>query len=120
MPRHGTGQLADLLAFRVEGTLGHLAGGVYRTLGPSGEEQRWLVALLPPERVIAVLNRCPLELPDEAMNANLHPDLDLGLTVVRISVADDRFAGALDEVTDWALGALMVEELVPGELRWAS
>ena len=75
------------------------------------ETERWFATLLGHEDLEVILQSNPFDLPDNAVDVRLLPDIELGVTAVRI-VCDEPFATSVDEVASWALAACMVAELV--------
>jgi hypothetical protein len=110
--RPGTARLAEKIA-AVEVRLGlqDLGGGLYRRHGANGEE-RWFATSVAHERLSSMLDRCPVDLPDESMTGAVKPDEELGVTVVCVTANHPSVGSHLDAVASWALGVCMVEELL--------
>lgn len=102
---------AHLTGIELGGALVDLGGGVAGSQD-AGREQRWIATLLPPDRVIAILDDAGSGvIPDEALQATVRPDAGLGVTVVKISSADPRFDHALDAVVEQVAASCFIEEL---------
>ena len=94
----------------IGGSLQPCGGGVYRVHGAE-PEQRWFATLLSADEVIGVLNRLEQESPLEGgVDANLLPDVALGMTAVCLST-DDFFLD-IDEAALVLHSACMVAELL--------
>jgi hypothetical protein len=90
--------------------LHHLGGGLFER--QSGDHsERWFATLLDYEQLDDVLMTNQFELPDRAVEVRLLPDLQLGVTAVRVICAP-QFVERVDEVASWALAACMVAELI--------
>jgi hypothetical protein len=74
--------------------LRHLGGGLYGRNG-DGRSERWFATLLDDKQVVEILASNPFGLPEHAVDVQLLPDRELGVTVVRIVCADD-FGGRVD------------------------
>jgi len=116
-PRPGAGRLVDdISAVEVHLGLQDLGGGLYRRGGPDGEE-RWFATLLGPAALGELLDRCPVDVPDESMAAAVKPDEELGATLVCVTANHPSVSAHLDAVASWALGVCMVEELLGASRR---
>ncbi len=108
--RAGRPQLSDALeSVHVRGALEDLGGGLFRSVGEGGDE-RWFASLLDPSTIEEELADLPVEVPDGAVRVGLCPDLELGVTVVRLVATDPAWAHRLDEVGFRALATCMVAE----------
>lgn len=97
-------RITDIL---IGGALVDLGGGVYsRVL--HGAEQRWVASLLHVDRVAEVLHKI---VPDNALDASLKPDGELGVTLLAITATDERSQRVLDAVAAHAAAMCFVEEL---------
>ena len=116
-PRAGATRLVDTIAAaEVHLGLQDLGGGLYRRGGPEGEE-RWFATLLGSAALGDLLDRCPVDVPDESMTASVKPDEELGATVVCITANHPSASAHLDAVASWAIGVCMVEELLGASRR---
>jgi hypothetical protein len=107
----GLPQFADVVTdATVTAGLRHLGGGLYERNGDR-QSERWFATLLDHEQVVEVLESSPFDLPEHAVDVQLLPDRELGVTAVRIVCVGD-FCGRVDEVAAWALAACMVVELI--------
>lgn len=88
-----------------------LGGGLYARRGRHGSEQRWFATFLAPTTVRAVLDECPLEMPD-LVDASLRPDPELGVVVVVLSAQLAGLGTTLDEAGRWAAAACFIRELM--------
>ncbi|MEO5899142.1 MAG: hypothetical protein ABIR68_03290, partial [Ilumatobacteraceae bacterium] len=87
-----------------------------RRHGARGEE-RWFATFVGHEQLSAVLDRCPVDIPDESMTASVKPDEELGVTAVCVTANHPSVVSHLDAVASWALGVCMVEELLAASRR---
>lgn len=93
-----------------------LGGGLYQPTHPGSTGERWFTTVLPFEVVIDAAERCPLDVPDDALDVVVTPDPDLGTCAVRISATHPRPVPQIDEAAFWLLAACAVDELV----SWAT
>lgn len=114
-------QLGLLPADRISliGRLRPAGGGTFRRTGPAGEERR-LATFLTPARLSEMLDACPMDLPDDAVRADLKADDDLGVTVANITACSPEHSRHLDELARWAASSCLVEELAgtPPVQQW--
>ena len=104
---------ARVTAVTLGGSLEEVGGGVVRSRTLCGMEQRWIATTVPWTVVLDLLDDIgPAELPSEAMNANVKPDSELGVTVLVITTNDHRHASMLDRVASDVASRLMTEELM--------
>lgn len=93
------------------GELVDMGGGVFATR-TGGREHRWLASLLGFPTLAELLDDAgPDTLPSDVMHATLKPDPELGVTVVGVTVEDDRFADRIDDVAADVAAACFVAEL---------
>jgi hypothetical protein len=87
-----------------------LGGGLYEGSGDR-QSERWFATLLDDAQVVEILESNPFDMPEHAVDVQVLPDRQLGVTAVRI-VCVGAFSGRVDEVAAWALAACMVVELI--------
>ncbi|MCY4193763.1 MAG: hypothetical protein OXF04_05635 [bacterium] len=108
--RHRSDMSRWISIIGIGGSLEPCGGGVYRLQG-SDAEQRWFATLLSADEVIGVLNRLERGEPlSSGVDANLMPDLALGVTAVCLST-DDPFVD-IGEVAVTLHSACLVSELL--------
>jgi hypothetical protein len=111
----GVPRFAEVVAdAEITAGLHHCGGGLYERRGDQTAE-RWFATLLDHEAVYVILGPHQFDLPHDAVDVRLLPDVQLGVTAVRIT-CDAVHAGYLDEVASWALAACMVGELLAAAL----
>ncbi len=104
-----SGRIADI---DVGGALVDMGGGVFGT-SRDGGEQRWIVSLLQPDRVIRLLDGVGHGLvDDDGMHACVKPDPCIGVTTILITSTDPSFDHGVDLVAAEVAAACFVEELV--------
>jgi len=101
------------------GKLRPSGGGSFRRTGPASEERR-IATFLSPSRLSEMLESCPMELPDDAVRAEVKADDDLGVTVVNITASAPEYCRHLDELARWAATTCLVAELTgtPRVQQW--
>jgi hypothetical protein len=107
----GVPHLVDaVVGVEVVGGLDHIGGGLYgRGSGLAGNE-RWLVAAVDHDELIALFESAPFRFGDGAFAVTVAPDLQLDVTVVRIRAGSGSTA-ELDQLAFWTLSATLVREL---------
>ncbi|MEM1335115.1 MAG: hypothetical protein AAGG08_16820, partial [Actinomycetota bacterium] len=104
---------ARIVDVEVGGALVDLGGGVARSRTLCGLEQRWIASTLPWAEMYDLLDDAgPEGLPDDAMNATVKPDEELGTTVLVISANDRRYQATLDCVAADVAGRVMAAEMI--------
>jgi hypothetical protein len=98
------GGMADVA---VAGGLADLGSGVYATGCRQGVPVRWLSAFLHPQTVKEIAEDCPHA--TDQLEVSIHPDQDLGVTVVAIRTHGGDMA-ALDLTAAWLNTELLVRE----------
>jgi hypothetical protein len=107
----GVPRFADVVtSFSITAGMNHLGGGLYERRCEDRDE-RWFATTLTHPEVDEVFGSSPFELPDNAVDARLMPDSQLGATAVCV-VSDSDHSARLDEISSWALAGCMVAELI--------
>jgi hypothetical protein len=103
------------------GGLDDLGGGLYRMTG-EGAEERWLGTTLGPSQTQRTLAEATAGSgPNTAgVHATVHPDLALGVTLVRLGADHPAAAAHLDHLGARLLAACMVAELLVSARQEAS
>lgn len=100
-------------SIEVTGALRDIGGGMYELWPPDGSSvQRWFATSLHPGDVVEVVDGCDLDVADDAMDAGIATDSQLGMSAVRIAASAPEHEARLDEVSRWFLERCVVEELV--------
>lgn len=112
-----TSRPADrIVQVEVTGQAEHVGGGVVRSQTPCGLEQRSVATTLSWGAVAEILHGIEADvdddLPADALQAQVRPDPELGVTVVTITSIDARFDSFVDGVAAMVSARCMVDELV--------
>ena len=109
--------LDRIVGARIVTGVGDLGGGVFRRLH-GGVEQRWVPTVVPHETVLAALETCPIDLPEDALHVRVAVDSELGATTLCLTAAHGLWSWRLDELAVWAHSACLVAELTTERVEW--
>ncbi len=109
--------LDRVVGARIVAGVEDLGGGVFRRLHDE-VEQRWVPTVVPHETVLAALEACPIDVPDDALHVRVAVDSELGATTLCLTAAHGLWSWRLDELAVWAHAACLVAELTAERAQW--
>lgn len=110
--------LADVSEIALGGCLRHDEAGLFSRPGFDGTEW-WFATSMAPDRVGEIVESCDVDLPDEAMNARVCGDSQLGMSAVSIRANHPAFEDHSRDIARWCLVQCMVAEITePAAVGW--
>ena len=103
--------LCSVVRAEIVAGLEEIGAGMHRRSGPAGEERLFSTTLSDGD-VCAMFAECPQHPSSAALRVRALPDLELGVTIVRLTANHPSVTTYLDDVSSWALGAAMARELI--------
>lgn len=118
--RSSRNALSDVAAIEVTGSLRHDVAGLY-AFAVSEATQWWFATSLTPDLVGRIIESCDPDIPDDAMNARVCGDVQLGMSAVSIRANHPAFEHRSNELAHWCMAQCMVAELTePTPIGWGS